>query len=847
MSLRHILLCLSIVPLAFHAQGLRTGDLKCENLYDPLGIDNTAPHFSWKNYSPRNNARQTAWEIQVGTDSVKVSRGEADLWSSGKRLSAESVMVGYEGRTLRSGMLCFWRVRTWDERSKVSSWSDIHRFSVGLLTDKDFPGEYIGLDKSAGDVTAPILRKRFKLRGRHRVFIHVNSLGYHEVRVNGRKVGDAVLAPAVSQLDKRSHIVTYDITPYSREGDNEVEIWLGKGWYRENLFHAEYEGPLVKAAVMRQNGAGWQPVAVTDSSWEGTPSGYHDFGTWQALQFGGERVDARILHNSGRHWTKAHVVNVANKTATPQMTEGNRIIDTLKPVSITAYDGGWLVDFGRDITGWLRLEMPDVPGDVTVRMEYGDWIDTTGVFTPQGEYDEYITAGDGKDVFCNKFHHHAFRYVLVKNIRQPRAEDLTALQISGDYAETVSFKCSDDDINSIYQMISRTMRCLTFSGYMVDCPHLERMGYGGDGNSSTMTVQTLCDVAPVYYNWLTAWGDAMAADGDLPYVAPAGGGGGGPYRNSFIIKAPLRTYLNYGDRRMLVKLYGQMKRWLGFVGRHVKDGLIQPWADTDRRMWFLGDWLAPKGVDVGGDSQLLTGNCVLSDCLNSMSLMADILGEKSDAGLFAAQRDSLNRKIHARFYHPADSTYATGSPLDMSYPMLTGVVPDSLRSAVTARLLALSRGKYKSHIAAGLVGTYIFTQWAVDNGECQLMYDILKKRSYPGYLYMIDHGATTTWEYWSGERSHIHNCYNGVGIWFTQALGGIVPDMSRPGYRHVLISPQKPDGIDWVSVDKETPYGTIRVSWHGARLSVEIPVGVTAMVVWQGRRHEDVGSGKWTF
>lgn len=88
MSLRHILLCLSIVPLAFHAQGLRTDDLKCENLYDPLGIDNTAPHFSWKNYSPRNNARQTAWEIQVGTDSVKVSRGEADLWNSGKRLSA---------------------------------------------------------------------------------------------------------------------------------------------------------------------------------------------------------------------------------------------------------------------------------------------------------------------------------------------------------------------------------------------------------------------------------------------------------------------------------------------------------------------------------------------------------------------------------------------------------------------------------------------------------------------------------------------------------------------------------------------------------------------------------------
>ena len=28
-----------------------------------------------------------------------------------------------------------------------------------------------------------------------------------------------------------THLVTYDITPYLREGENDLLIWLGQGWY----------------------------------------------------------------------------------------------------------------------------------------------------------------------------------------------------------------------------------------------------------------------------------------------------------------------------------------------------------------------------------------------------------------------------------------------------------------------------------------------------------------------------------------------------------------------------------------------------------------------------------------
>jgi alpha-L-rhamnosidase len=129
-----------------------------------------------------------------------------------------------------------------------------------------------------------------------------------------------------------------------------------------------------------------------------------------------------------------------------------------------------------------------------------------------------------------------------------------------------------------------------------------------------------------------------------------------------------------------------------------------------------------------------------------------------------------------------------------------------------------------------------YLEWTVKNHEADLMYTLLKKRDYPGYLYMIDNGATTTWEHWNGARSRIHNCYNGIGSWFYQALGGIVPDENFPGYRNFIIDPQIPEGVTWANTSKETPYGTVYVKWrieNGVfKMDVNIP-GSTAMVAIQ--------------
>jgi len=711
--------------------------------------------------------------------------------------------------------------------------------------------------------TTPMLRNHFDMpQGsdeKARIIAHVNSLGYHELYVNGTKVGSDVLQPAVSRLDKRALIVSYDITGLVKPTDNEVVIRLGKGWYRSNTYNAEHDGPVVKACIDHVSGKKVTHLLSTDDQWSVAETGYKDTGAWQPLQFGGEQIDAALEPKSmesayldeSHHWSKASVVKVSPREVTPQMAGPNKIIATHKPVSITKSGDGWLIDMGQVFTGWFEMKMPQLPKGREVKIAYSDYLPTGGFETQAGETDMFISNGDANEVFCNKFHHHAYQYALVTGIdAAPDAESICGLQISNAYRPAATFSCSDPDINAIHDMMSHTMQCLTFSGYMVDCPHLERAGYGGDGNSSTMALQTMFDVNHVFNNWMQGWADSMQDGGLMPNAAPSAtaGGGGGPYWNAFMAFAPWRTYVNYGDSRIIATYYPYMKEWIRFIDKHTDaDGLLRRWDDPYYAGWYLGDWIAPDGVNVGGESIDLVSNCVVSETLDYMSRIAALLGFDSEARQWSERRNTLNAAIHKAFYHPDSKTYGTASQLDMCYPMLIGAVPAELIEPVSTKMLELSATKHNGHIAAGLVGVPIVTEWAVKMAHPDFFYGMLKKRDKPGFLYMIDNGATATWEYWNGDRSHVHNCFNGIATWFYQGLGGIIPNADEPGYRRFTVKPQIPEGIDWVNISKETPYGTIYVQWqaNGNSLSMQltVPPGTEAEL-WMPQRTD---SNTWSY
>lgn len=817
-------------------------DLRCENLVNPNGIDNSSPHFSWKIQSDTPMV-QHYYEIQVASDSLLLINDRANLWNSPKVRSSASVMVPYKGKPLQSRMLCYWRVRVWNEKGNISTWSPVQRFGIGVSENDPLKGEYIGL--TTGDARSPILRKSFAMDKWGITLLHVNSLGYHEIYLNGEKVGDYVLSPAVSQLNKRSLVVTYDVTPYLRQGENELILWLGQGWYKKTTFGADHDGPVVKAEMNTLQDRKWKQVVVTDDTWVGRESGYSDTGTWQALQFGGERIDGRLLPGNlsekgleNIKWVPVKTIRVPDHKVSPQMCEPNKIQEVIIPKSIEPLgNNSWLVDMGKTLTGWFELRIPQLPEGDEIKVVYSDYMTKEGAIEEQGESDIYIASGKPNDLFCNKFNHHAFRYVKITNLPiRPTKNQIKSYLIHGDYQPAATFRCSDNELNAIHDMVNYTLRTLTFSGYMVDCPHIERTGYGGDGNSSTQALQTMYDVSPTYMNWLLAWKDAMREGGSLPHVAPnPGAGGGGPYWCGFIVLAPWRTYVNYGDPRLLDRYYSTMKEWMGYVDKYTVDGLLKRWPDTPYRDWYLGDWLAPEGVDTGNQSSIdLVNNCFISECLSALQKIATLLDKQEEAKAFAQRKTQLNRLIHETFYDPGKNIYATGSQLDMSYPMLVGAVPEELYDKVKEELVARTNQYHNGHLAVGLVGVPILTDWAIQNREVDFMYSMLKKKDYPGYLYMLDNNATTTWEYWKGERSRIHNCYNGIGSWFYQAVGGIRVDEEHPGYQHAFIEPQIPKGVTWAHTTKESPYGTIVVNWelkeNRQNMRIILPIGVKATV-----------------
>ena len=791
-------------------------DLRCEGLAEPLGIDTGVPHFSWKIRSSWDE--QAGYELQTAASKEDLEKGDLG-WTSRPVMSRQQIRIPYGGAPLPSRSALWWRVRVFGPEGEASAWSAPQRMGTGILEGDTLKGQYIGA--VPGEGRSPLLRKRFTLSEMpERAVLHVNSLGYHEVSLNGEKVSDAVLTPAVSQLDKRSLTVTYDLLQHLAPGENELILAAGSGWYKSTTFGTVYDGPLVKAELDLDG----EPFLWTDDSWEGAWSGYEDLGSWTPHRFVGERIDARVKPV----WGPVDVVSVEGIRASAQMCEPCRIQEVHLPVSVERTgDSTWRADLGRVMNAMLDVTLPCLPAGHKVVASCSDFQRPDGSLDIGGR-NEYIASGAPEgDRFVNRFNHQVVRYIEFSGLPEPPTE-IRALRMRTDYPLSGRFTSSDQDLNRIYNLVAWTMENLAFDGYMVDCAGIERLGYGGDGNASTLSLQALADVAPLYLNWLQAWADATREDGGLPHTAPNPyTAGGGPYWCSFLVQAAWRTFQAYADPRPLERFYPQMQRWLQYVDRYTVDGLLQRWPDLPYRGWYLGDWAAPRGVDVQDPESIdLVNNCALCQVYLDLEQIAAFLGE--DAAPYRERYQALTRTIHARFYHPETGYYASGSQLDQAFPLLVGVVPEALKPAVTAKLKERTASVYGGHLATGLVGIPVITEWATLAGECDWLYSLLKAPGYPGYLNMLDQGATGVWEEWDGGRSRLHNCYNGILSWFFQALGGIRADV--PGAAHLLIDPQIPAGLDEVQVAQNTPYGLVRVHRKGSTLEVELPVGTSARI-----------------
>jgi alpha-L-rhamnosidase len=837
-------------PLAAEGLSLMTVEwLRCEYLEHPLGLDMPHPRLSWRPASEKRGAAQSAYRILVASSPEILAEDTGDCWDTGKVASDESLLIPYDGVSLTSNQRCWWKVRVWDAQDTPSAWSETAQFTTGLLSPSDWTARYIAMDPEKGAADNPWLRHTFNLEAApEAALIHVNALGYYELYLNGKKVHDTVLVPAVTQYNKRSFYRTHDITAYLKPGKNCIALWLGRGWYVEGLPGVAWPGPVVRAQLHLRQQDGKNRTIGTGPDWKAHPSPIKALGNGRSGHLGGERYDASLeifgwdrADFDDSAWPEAATPAILEHKVTWQPVQGNRIQDRIDAVSVKPYEGDtWLVDFGSNFTGWLDIRFDDLEKGRMITIDYADHLDEEDGFNNFGQIDIYKARGKGDERFISRFNYHAFRYARIRGLdTAPEPGSMQALLIHTDYALESGFSCSNDLLTDIHDMVFYTLRCLSIGGNLVDCPHIERLGYGGDGQASTPTALTLFGMAPLYRAWLSHWRDCQRPDGDMPHTAPNPyNAGGGPYWCGFIIAASYEVFLQHNDTRILEVNYPAMQRWLdGYVRQYSPDGLLETWPNQEYRNWYLGDWAKPDRSEKEEQRSVhLVNNCFIVECRDWMARIAEVLGKPEDAARYREEAAAQRAKIHAEFFDPDNNTYADDTQLDLAYPLLTGVTPEPRRAAVLKRLEEKILVEKKGHLDVGLAGIPLLTESLMRNRRNDLVFSYLNKETFPGYGFMLKNGATTTWEHWDGHRSRIHNCYNGIGAWFYRGLAGIRPDADRPGFRHFRLHPAITGGITQVSAWQDTAAGRIESAWQledgGFRWEVVIPANTSAEIVF---------------
>jgi len=328
--------------------------LRTEYLSNPFGIDLSLPRLFW---NCEDGAVQTAYHVVATTPDGK------ELWNSGKVESAQMAGVPFRGELFSRQRVC-WRVRLWDENGVPGDFSEEASFEMGLLRADDWKARWITGDyapKTKKDPTRgfrgakperyPVdcFRKSFILTEPGNARLYITACGLYEAYLNGKRVGDFVMAPGHTDYRKRVQYQTYDISELIHAGENTLEVMLADGWYRGStgawglLSEYGYETKLL--AQLEVNGS---PVAVSDDSWAWSNDGAIRF----ADNKDGEIVDARMSPNySGRaKLTKHDVVPTASNNV--PVTEHERL--HVQKV-ITTPSGKKVLDFGQNIAGFIFL------------------------------------------------------------------------------------------------------------------------------------------------------------------------------------------------------------------------------------------------------------------------------------------------------------------------------------------------------------------------------------------------------------------------------------------------------------------------------------------------------------
>lgn len=692
---------------------------------------------------------------------------------------------------------------------------------------------------------APLLRTTFELdKPVKQARAYVCGLGYHELYLNGRKVGDHVLDPTFTDYDRRVLYVTHDVTDLLKQGRNAAGVMLGNGWYNMHtrcvwdFAKAPWRNPpCLQMQLHVEYADGTRKVIATDdATWKVTTGPI----VFDAVR-NGESYDAR-LEKTGwdtadyddAEWHKSVVVPGPKGRRVAQKVPAIKVMRTLKPARLSEPKPGvFVLDAGQNLAGWVRIRVSGQAGN-RVTLKYGERLakDGTldqakiGVFTQPGgvQFETYTLKGGEVETHEPRFVYYGFQYVEITGWPgKPTLEDFDVRLVHTACAEVGDFKCSSELFNQIEQC-TKWSYVSNFVGIPTDCPHREKNGWTGDAQMSARQAMYHFDNAAAYTNWIDSMRDAMKPDGMFPGIVPTGGWGyawgNGPAWDSAYFIIPWYLYLYCGDTGILGEHYEGFKRYVDYLTARADKGMVSI---------GLGDWVCldqktPEAVTSTGyyyeDARLLAE-------------IARMLRKNDDADRYARLADSIRKAFNEKFVNRETGQVSTGSQTAQATALYWDLVEPATADKVVQRLVA-NISASNDHINAGVLGAIYIPHALTRYGRADVAFKIASQTTHPSWGHWMAQGANTLWEDWAGAESLNHIFFGDICAWFYQTLAGIQIDPKQPAFRHIIIRPHVLGDITWARGETDTIRGKVASAWrlddHTFRLGLTIPVGSTATV-----------------
>ena len=710
---------------------------------------------------------------------------------------------------------------------------------------------WITVSGDTGDV-CPVFRRQFSTEKEvESAELEITALGVYNAEINGRRVGNEVLAPGWTSYDHRLQVQTYDVKALL-EKENDLRVTVGRGWLRSPMpgwmdsedKQRRYNRPCGLIASLRiRYGDGTEETLRTDEGWQWTESP-----VLFSEIYDGETCDARIVPAV---WQPVRPLKWSKDILIPQ--EGEEIRETERIAAKRVFktpQGDTVVDFGQEVTGYADITLDAHAGDevlfdhAEVQDRDGNWYNEN--YRSAKALAKYICR-EGQQSWHPELTFFGFRYIrLLSWPGEAKPENFTAIAVHSDMKRTGWLASGNSELNQLFSNIVWGQRG-NFLDVPTDCPQRdERLGWTGDAQVFIRTANYLFDTERFFKKWLHDMAADQRESGEIGQVIPdvmPDDPGSAAWGDAATI-CPWQVYQTYGDRSVLEDQFDCMRRWVDFITS----------VTETPRLWtghfHFGDWLgldAPAGSYKGSTREDFIATAFYAHSAELVVKTGRLLG-----------RDvSAYEKLYGEIVDAFRETFPEyRTQTEHVLAVYFGLAEDPQKTADDLADMVRADGV---QLRTGFVGTPYILHVLSRYGYADLAWSLVLRREYPGWLYPVTKGATTIWEHWDGihedgsfwskdMNSFNHYAYGAVADWIFEQAAGIRHAEDKPGFEELIYEPHPDARPGWLEARLDTRRGTVRARWtwgeDGTRYELETPVRTVVRLNGEEKRIEP---GKYTF